>query len=55
MATIVTAQFRDKHGGVYYGPVELIDGVPPRRAKLEQHAGVFEYDHDGDQPVYREV
>jgi len=55
MNTIVIAQFRDKHGGVYYGPVEVIDGAPPKTATLEQHAGMFEYDHDDHQPVYQEV
>jgi hypothetical protein len=57
MNKTVAAQFRTKHADVYYGPVEIQQGDDsyPRYATLEQYAGTFEYNHDGDMPVYQEV
>jgi len=55
MTTI--AQFRTKHGDVWYGSVESeAPDQAPRHASLEQYAGTFEYDHESEHgPVYREV
>jgi hypothetical protein len=55
MTKTVTAQFRSKHGDVYWKTIETIDGHPPRTMKLEGYAGVFEYDYnDHESLVYRE-
>jgi hypothetical protein len=51
----IRAKFVTKYGDVYWGPVEIMDGVLPPVMALEQQAGEFHYDHEGDDgPVYQE-
>lgn len=52
--TKVSAQFRTKHGDVFYGTVTMDNDQMPATAKLEQYYGTFTFDHMGEMPVYVE-